>query len=191
MVSGTGPNRVRLTGENNYMRLHSEENGPMTTRASHWRVLLSPSGPGHVLFLKSDVTDDQVRVYSDNIAMTRWLQDEIVGAGEFRDQDLPIISAVFSRVGEASRIWTEIIQSDQEKVSMTWEDFGDPFVTGVAAGSNPERPLGWSAVFVPARRAQSTLDDRVATGRAFPEQRGDGSSSSTAGLALSETWIRP
>ncbi len=101
MVSGTGPNLVRLTGENNYMRLHSEENGPMTTRASHWRVLLSPSGPGHVLFLKSDVTDDQVRIYSDNIAMTRWLQDEIVGAGEFRDQDLPIISAVSSRVGEA------------------------------------------------------------------------------------------
>ncbi len=102
MVSGTGPNRVRLTGENNYMRLHSEENGPMTTRASHWRVLLSPSGPGHVLFLKSDVTDDQVRIYSDNIAMTRWLQDEILGAGEFRDQALLVISAVFSRVGEAS-----------------------------------------------------------------------------------------
>lgn len=51
--------------------------------------------------------------------------------------------------------------------------------------------LGWSAVFVPARRAQLTLNDRVATGRAFPEQRGDGTSSSTAGLALSETWIRP
>ncbi len=74
---------------------------------------------------------------------------------------------------------------------MTWEDFGDPFVTGVAAGSNPERPLGWSAVFVPARRAQLTLNDRVATGKAFPEQRGDGTNSSTAGLALSETWIRP
>ena len=104
--------------------------------------------------------------------------------------DLPVISAVFSRVGEASRFWTEIIQSDQEKVSMTWEDFGDPFVTGVAAGSNPERPLGCSAVFVPARRTQLTLNNRLATGRAFPEQRGGGSSS-TAGLALSETWIRP
>ncbi len=174
MVSGTGPNRVRLTGENNYMRLHSEENGPMTTRASHWRVR-------HVLFLKSDVTDDQVRIYSDNIAMTRWLQDEILGAGEFRDLDLPVISAVFSRVGEASSSWTEIIQSDQERVSMTWEDLGEPFVTGVAVGSNPERPLGWSAVFVPARRAQLTLNDRVATGSAFPEQRADGTSSSTAG----------
>jgi len=142
MVSGTGPNRVRLTGENNYMRLHSEENGPMTTRASHWRVLLSPSGPGHVLFLKSDVTDDQVRIYSDNIAMTRWLQDEIVGAGEFRDQDLPVISAVFSRAGEASSSWTEIIQSDQEKVSMTWEDFGDPLCDRCGRGQQPKKAAG-------------------------------------------------
>ncbi len=44
-------------------------------------LLLSPGGPGHVLFLKSDVTGDQVRIYSDNLAMTRWLQDEILGAG--------------------------------------------------------------------------------------------------------------
>ncbi|MFQ6029772.1 MAG: hypothetical protein ACE5Q6_20020 [Dehalococcoidia bacterium] len=191
MVSGTNPNRVRLTGENNYMRLHSEENGPETTRASHWRVLVSPGGPGHVLFLKSEITDDQVRIYSDNIAMTRWLQDEILGAGDFKDPDLPVISAAFSRTGDASRFWTELIESDQEKVSMTWYDFGEPFVTGVAAGSNPERPLGWSSVFVPARRAQLTLHDRVATGKAFPEERADGSHSSTAGLALSETWVRP
>ena len=46
MTSRTDPNQVRLTGENNYMRLHSEENGPMTTRASHWLVLVSPGGPG-------------------------------------------------------------------------------------------------------------------------------------------------
>ena len=71
MVSPTDTNQVLLTGENNYMRLHIEENGPMTTRASHWRILLSPAGAGHVLFLKSDVTNDEVRIYSDNIAVAR------------------------------------------------------------------------------------------------------------------------
>jgi hypothetical protein len=63
-------------------------------------------------------------------------------------------------------------------------------VISVPVGSVPERPLGWSSVFVPARRVQLTLNGLVATGRPFPEQRGD-RLSSTAGLALSETWVRP
>ena len=66
MSTYTDPNQVRLTGENQYMRLHTEAHGPMTTRCSHWRILLSPSGPGHVLFLRSDVTDDERRIYTDN-----------------------------------------------------------------------------------------------------------------------------
>jgi hypothetical protein len=41
MAAHTDPNQVCLTGENQYMRLHTEENGPMTTRASHWRILFS------------------------------------------------------------------------------------------------------------------------------------------------------
>src|SRR6266511_3660461 len=101
MDTYTDPNQVRLTGENQYMRLHTEAQGPMTTRDSHWRILLSPSGPGHVLFLRSDVTDDERRIYTDNIAMVRWLQQEILTTGEFSDQALPVVHAVFSRSGDS------------------------------------------------------------------------------------------
>ena len=188
MDTYTDPNQVRLTGENQYMRLHTEAQGPMTTRASHWRILLSPSGPGHVLFLRSDVTDDERRIYTDNIAMTRWLQQEILAAGEFSDQAIPVVHAVFSRSGDSRCFWTETIETVAEHIALTWYDFGEPFVISVPAGS--DRPLGWSSVFVPARRAQLTLNGRVATGRPFPEPRGD-RMSSTAGLALSETWVRP
>lgn len=190
MVSGTGPTEVRLTGENNFMRLHDEENGPMTTRASHWRVLFSPGGPGHVLFLRSDVTGDEIRIYSDNIAMVRWLQEEISNRGEFAGQDVPVIDAVFSRSGDATYFWTEHVDSEEDTIALTWFDFGTPFTTGVDPASAPDRPLGWTSVFIPARRAQLTLNGAVASGRAFPEQRGD-NISSTAGLALSETWVRP
>ena len=188
MVSLTDPNHVRLTGENQFMRLHSEEDGPMTTRCGHWRILVSPAGPGHVMFLRSDVTNDEIRIYSDNIALVRWLQEEMITSGEFSDQDIPVIKGVFSRPGDSRSFWTETIESDKDKIDLTWYDFGEPFVIGV--GSSPERPLGWTSVFVPARRAPLTLNDAVASGRAFPEQRGD-RTSSTAGLALSETWIRP
>ncbi len=190
MTTHTDPNEIRLTGENNFMRLHEEEGGPMTTRASHWRVLLSPGGHGHVLFLRSDVTGDEPRIYSDNIALVRWLQEEISNTGEFASQDLPVTDAVFSRTGDTTYFWTEHIETVDETIAMTWFDFGEPFGIGVPAGSNPDRPLGWTSVFVPARQSQLTLNGVVAGGRPFPEPRGD-KLSSTAGLALSETWVRP
>ena len=114
MATHTDPNQVRLTGENQYMRLHTEENGPMTTRASHWRILLSPIGPGHALFLRSDVTEDESRIYTDNIALARWLQQEILSTGEFSDQTLPVIDAVFSRSGDTRAFWTEIVETPDE-----------------------------------------------------------------------------
>lgn len=190
MADITDPNHVQLTGENQYMRLHTEANGPLTTRASHWRVLLSPGGPGHVLFLRSDVTQDEPRIYADNIALVRWLQQEIVTTGEFADQMFPVIDAVFSRRGDSRSFWSEMVESDADRIVLTWYDFGEPFVITVPVGSRADRPLGWSSVFVPARRAQLTLNGMVAVGQPFPEQRGE-RLSSTAGLALSETWLRP
>jgi hypothetical protein len=140
--------------------------------------------------LRSDVTDGERRIYADNIALARWLQQEILAAGEFSDQTLPVVDAVFARSGDSRFFWTETIETATEHNALTWYDFGEPVVISVPAGSVPDRPLGWSSVFVPARRAQLTLNERVATGRPFPEKRGE-RMSSTAGLALSETWVRP
>jgi len=192
MVSPTDPNEVRLTGENSFIRLHTEANGPMTTRASHWRVLLSPGGPGHVLYLKSDATDDQVRIYSDNIALARWLQDEIESFlfPEFADQSIQVIDAVFSRDGNAMTFWTETVESDEDTIALTWYDFGEPFVINVPPGAVEGRNLGVYSCFVPARRAQLTLNGVVASGQPLPEMRGD-RTTSTACLAWSETWVRP
>lgn len=190
MATHTDANRVCLTGENQYMRLHTEENGPLTTRASHWRVLFSPVGPGHALFLRSDVTNNAIRIYADNIALARWLQQEILSTGEFADQTIPVVAAVFSRSGDTRSFWTEIVEAGGERLALTWHDFTEPFVISVPVGSVPERPLGWSSVFVPAQRVQLTHNGKMASGRPFPEPRGD-RMSSTAGLALSETWLSP
>ena len=40
------PNRVLLTGENPYIRLSEDDEGPTTTDASFWRILFSPGGAG-------------------------------------------------------------------------------------------------------------------------------------------------
>ena len=79
-MSTVDVNSVIVTGENSVIRLNNNDNDAFTTQASFWRILTSPAGPGDVLYLKSELTEDRWRIYSDNIAMARWLQSTVVGA---------------------------------------------------------------------------------------------------------------
>jgi hypothetical protein len=191
-MADTDPNHGRLTGENSFIRLHREPDGPQLTRVSPWRIRYSPGGPGHVLCIQRDVTDHAVRLYTDNIAMTQWLQEEIESVlyPAFAAQSLPAIEAAFSKTGAQWSCWTARVESADDRVALTWYDFGEPFMLTVAAGSIPGRPHGVSSCFIPARRARVTLKGQVAAGRAFPQTRGD-KERSTACLAWSETWVRP
>src|SRR5215472_14152019 len=102
-------NQVILTGENSVIRLNVNDNDAFTTNATFWRILSCPDGPGHVLFIKSELTQDRWRIYSDNIAMTRWLQSTVLGAinAELRDATIAVTDAQFSRSGNARDFWTE------------------------------------------------------------------------------------
>jgi hypothetical protein len=124
--------------------------------------------------------------------MTRWLQEEIESLlyKPFADQNIPVIEAMFAKSGDPRSFWTETVESDDERITLTWYDFGEPFMLTVAAGSVAGRPHGVYSCFIPARRAQVTLNERVAAGQPFPQKRGD-KDSSTACLAWSETWVRP
>ena len=51
------PNNTILTGENPFIRLSATDGAPVTTNASFWRIILCPAGPGHVLYLKSELTE--------------------------------------------------------------------------------------------------------------------------------------
>jgi hypothetical protein len=72
-MSTVDVNNVIVTGENSVIRLNNNDNDAFTTQASFWRILTCPAGPGDVLYLKSELTEDRWRIYSDNIAMARWL----------------------------------------------------------------------------------------------------------------------
>ena len=188
----TDPNQVCMTGENSFIRLQLEQGTPQITRISHWRVLYSPSGPGHVLFLKSDLVDDEVLVYADNILLARWLQEEIESFlfPEFADQNVPVINAEFTKSGDGRSFWTETVESEEDTILLTWYDFLEPFMLRVEAGSAPGRPHGVYSCFIPSRKAQVTFNGLVAQGQPIPEMRGD-KPSSTSCLAWSETWVRP
>ena len=193
MVTPVDPNQIRLTGENSFIRLGDQEGAPYTTQASHWRILLSPAGPGHALFLQSDVTDNQVRIYSDNIQLARWLQEEIeIGLNAaFADLNTPVAEATFSREGDIRFYSTEKVVSRDTDISLTWYDIGEPFLIRLAPGDlGPTLAHGVYSVLTPADNAQLALNGRTARGRSLPDELA-GQKSRSCCLAWSETWLRP
>ncbi len=183
------PNRMILTGENPFIRLGETDGGASTTNASFWRILISPAGAGHVLYLKSELTQDRWKIYSDNIAMARWLQKTVQGMlnGELSDTSIPVTSAVFDKEGDARDFWTERAVSHDEEVTLTWYDIGEPLLIHTQPSPPPGRKYGVCTVLIPALGARLTVNGVQAKGRAFPAQR-EGRPFSTSALAFSESW---
>ena len=181
-----------LTGENPYIRLSQTDNGPVTTDASFWRILFSPGGPGHDLFLQSELTDNQPRIYTDNIAMTRWLQQEIQGTinPTFGNLKLAEVESRFASSGDLRTSWEETVTAKDKVIALAWESLGESFLSHSFPGSNSDRPHGVSTVLIPANVAKVIINGRTASGRPFPRQR-DSREHSTCALAFSESWLLP
>ena len=180
------PHRVLCCGENPFIRISETDGGPETTIASFWRNVLSPVGPGHVLFLKSELTDDQWRIWSDNIAMTRWLQKTIQGVlnPELADVSIPVQEAVFTKDGDPNNFYTEYVSGELDEISLTWFDLGDPLMIHTEPG---ERPYGVNTVLIPAAGTRLVMNATQAKGQAWPRER-DGRPFSTSALAFCESW---
>ena len=117
-----------------------------------FRTRLSPAGPGHVLYLKSELTGDRWRIYSDNIAMARWLQKTVQGMlnDELSDLSIPVTGAAFDKTGDARDFWTEQAVSHDEEVTLTWYDIGEPPLIHTEPGPPPARKYGVCTVLIPA-----------------------------------------
>ena len=185
------PTDVLMTGENSFIRLSPDGGKTQSDRLSHWRVLWCPAGSGHALFVQSTLTDGRVRIYSDNIAVARWLQKSIETLlfPAFADTSIPVIGARFERQGGPWSSATETVMAVDARVTLTWYDCIEPFVLNAPPGFN-DRPIGVFSTFFPARAAQLEINGKVATNSVWAEMRGDRQGSS-ATLAWSETWVKP
>jgi len=183
------PNRLILTGENPFIRLSETDGGPNTTNASYWRIITCPAGPGHVLYLNSELTENQWRIYADNIAMARWLQTTVQGMlnPELADTSLPVTDAAFSKSGDPRYFWTETITTMDDEIALTWYDTGEPLLIHTQPNADPGRPYGVCTVLIPALGARLTRNDVQAKGKPWPRQR-ESRPFSTCALAFSESW---
>src|SRR3954464_11216901 len=95
-------NEVLMTGENSFIRLSADGGKTLSSRVSHWRVLWCPAGAGHALFVQSPILEKPVQIYSDNVAVARWLQHTIEKLlyPAFADEALPVSDAQFERSGD-------------------------------------------------------------------------------------------
>ncbi len=188
-MSVADPNQVILTGENPFIRLSETDGATFSTNASFWRIILSPAGPGHVLYLKSELTEGLWRIYSDNIAMARWLQSTVQGMlnAETADPAMPVIDAAFSKSGNARDFWTESLVTYDEEIELTWYSIGEPLLIHTQPNAEPGRPYGVCTVLIPALGARLSRNGVQAVGQAFPRER-EGRPFSTCALAFSESW---
>ena len=191
MATPVDPNDPIMTGENSFIRLSPDGGKTQSDRFSHWRVLWCPAGAGHALFVQSELTGGKVKMFSDNVAVARWLQRNIESLlfPAFADEKLPIVSADFMRHGDAQSSAIETVTSAENEIVLTWYEFNAPFVLTMPPGFN-NRPIGVFSTFFPARAAQVEMDGAVTGGLPWEEMRGDRKSSSAC-LAWSETWVKP
>jgi hypothetical protein len=184
------PHHLILTGENPFVRLNSSDSGDtFSTNASYWRIITCPAGPGHVLYMKSELTGDRWRIYSDNIAMARWLQETVQGMlnPELKDQSIPVSDADFYKEGDPRYFWTEHVSAHDEEIALTWYHIGEPLLIHTEPNAVPGRPYGVCTVLIPALGARLTHNGRQAAGQAWARQR-EGRPFSTSALAFSESW---
>ena len=190
------PHDPVMTGENSFIRLSNDGGKEIVDRVSHWRVLWSPAGQGHVMFFESvskhlEKEFSKPKIYSDNPGVARFLQRtiETLLHPPFADESLPVIDARFTRGGNSLSTVEERIHSRDHEIVLTWWDLMPPFILTMPPGVL-NRPLGVYSTFLPAKCAQISVNAQASSAKVFPQERG-GRASSSAVLAWSESWTRP
>jgi hypothetical protein len=190
----TDPGTVYLSGDNPYMVLFRGDGAP-SSLVCFWRVHHSAAGTGCVLYLRSEVTNDQTRIYTDNLAVARFVQAEMLAYnaqpfGIFADQKVDAVDATFEHRGMPGISWYERVRSATDDVSLSWYDFLPAFFGCNAVDPEAGRQHVHYAAYFPARGLRLSVNGALAGGAPRPSKR-QGRDYVSAGLAWGETWTRP
>ncbi len=195
------PGTIDWSGENPGMYLKETPEGPFVTLISFFRVVCSPHGRGHAAFLLLDPFGDGADparpnvCATDNDTLARYLREHFVSYfAPFRNshglQHCRFeAGSYFTSSGDARTTYTERFWSAVGEVSLTWEPLGDAFFVQMPKDKSATGQHEMFSLFVNAAGVRVTVDGRPVPGRPVPREVG-GRASSTAFLALSETWVR-
>ena len=193
-MSVADPNRTILTGRE---PVHPPERArtaiPIRPTPATGGSSIARPGPGHVLYLKSELTEGRWRIYSDNIAMARWLQKTVQGMlnAELKDLTIPVTDAAFSKSGDPRYFWTEHVSAhgrrDRAHLVRHRRAAADPHPAQPGAQPPALRRLHRAD---PRARRRLTVNGQQARGKPWKRER-EGRPFSTCALAFSESWTGP
>jgi hypothetical protein len=192
------PGTVEWSGENPGIYLKSDPNGPFTTLASFFRVVLSPHGRGHALVLiqpPGDYVRSPANCLTDNEPLARWLVENFVahfgafqGHEELRNLVYRKLDSVESN-GDPSNIYSESLKAGDLSVTLTWSGLGVPFCFVNPPELSATGKHYMPSVFVGCLDASILMNGRRLPGSPMPREVA-GRKITSAMLAFSETWIR-
>ena len=195
------PGTVEWSGENPGISLKEAPDGPFTTLASFFRVVLSPHGRGHALVLllspqeATPPADRPNLCLTDNPALARWLiADYVAHFGAWRG--LPGLQGLRYEALESVRASGDAITQYRETVvgggltlDLDWTGLGQPFCFALAPAQSATGQHHMPSLFVGCADASVTVNGRRRPGAPAPREIA-GQHITSAMLAFSETWIR-
>ncbi len=192
------PGTVEWSGENPGISLKTDPNGPFTTLASFFRVVLSPHGRGHALMLLQSPHDAGAAgnvCLTDNEPLARWLVAEFIahfgawkglpGLAGMRYRALDSVTAS----GDAISSYAETVKAGDLTVTLAWSGLGEPFCFAFPPEKSATGRHHMPSLFVGCETATVTVNGRACPGAPIPREIA-GRTITTAMLAFSETWIR-
>ena len=163
-------------GENPFIRLSDKDGDPNSTDASYWRILFCPAGPGHVLYLKSELTARPLAHLLRQHRHGALAAADRAGHAECRAQG-PVDPGDRRRVlaSRATRATSGPSTSGRTttSIALTWYDIGEPLLIHTEPNQPPNpRPYGVCTVLVPALGARLTRQRRRRrAGKPWPRER--------------------
>jgi hypothetical protein len=154
------PGTVEWSGENPGISLKTDPNGPFTTLASFFRVVLSPHGRGHALVLvqpPSEFVRNPAICLTDNEPLARWLVAEFVSYfGAFKG--LPVMDSLVYRkldsvesAGDPSNIYSETVKAGDASIQVNGRRLaGSPIPREVAGRKITTAMLAFSETWIRA-----------------------------------------
>ncbi len=192
------PGTVEWSGENPGISLKEAPEGPFTTLASFFRVVLSPHGRGHALMLlqaPQDAASAGNLCLTDNAPLARWLIRDFVahfgawrglpGLGGMRFVPLDAVETG----GDAIASYSETVKAAGLTVRLDWTGLGQPFCFVLPPERSATGVHHMPSVFVGCAEAGVTVNGQRRPGAPIPREIA-GQRITTAMLAFSETWIR-